>query len=223
MAWIRRRITTSTIEPRYGLRYVRSRLIIGRAPGRRRSGSGFDRPGRWGRARQQPSRARSRAAWRAPRGATRRPSRKPASSSSLNSSSRLASRARWCCSRFWKTRAPRGVRWTSTTRRSSASWRRSMTPRAIIRLTIPVALATETSSASARRPIDSGPSASSRVRTLRWTRLSAPRCHLRNAPIRSRGLHDVSSVSRSSARDWRRTSAGWPFRMALKVNDTLII
>ena len=47
--------------------------------------------------------------------------------------------------------------WTSTTRRSSPSWRRSTRPRFSIRSTMPVTLATETSSASARRLIDCGP------------------------------------------------------------------
>ena len=44
-----------------------------------------------------------------------------------------------------------------TTRRSPTSWRRSTRPRSSIRFTMPVALATEMPSDSARRPMDIGP------------------------------------------------------------------
>ena len=79
-----------------------------------------------------------------------------------------------------------------------SSWRRSTRPRCSIRSTIPVALATDTSSASASLPIGSGPSVSRTVRTWRWTMLSEPSSHLRNMPIRSRGFQFVSSSTIAS-------------------------
>ena len=68
-----------------------------------------------------------------------------------------------------------------------------------MRSTMPVALARETSRASASLLIDWGPPASTIVSTCRWTRLSEPASHVLNARIRSTGFHDVSSSSTPSA------------------------
>ena len=105
----------------------------------------------------------------------------------------IASIARRWASRSVKTASPSAVGWTRTTRRSSAAWRRSTRPRCSIRSTMPVALATETSSESASRPIDIGPSSSRIVRTWRWTMLSEPWSQRRNMPMRSRGFQALSS------------------------------
>ena len=77
---------------------------------------------------------------------------------------------------------------------------RSTRPRSSIRLTIPVALATETSSSSASRPIESGPCVSRTVRTWRWTRLREPCSQAGTTCIRSCGFHEVISSTSSAIR-----------------------
>ena len=96
-----------------------------------------------------------------------------------------------------KIRSPPSAGVTMITRRSSVSRRRSTRPRASMRSTTPVTLATEMSSASARRLIDIGPLAESSIRTLRWTRLTWPWCHRWNAATNSRGFQALSSSTTS--------------------------
>ena len=137
----------------------------------------------------------------------RRPVANPAISSSVRCSRSLARRARRRASISPKILLPVGVGPTITTRRSVPPCRRSTRPRCSMRLTMPVALATETSSASASWPIDIWPCISSSAMTLRWTSVSAPsgpRCQRLMAVIHSRGFQAVSSLSRSSASRSRR-------------------
>src|SRR5262245_37360240 len=111
---------------------------------------------------------------------------------------------RRCSSSSLKTCSPARVGWTSPTRRSSSPWRRSTRPRCSIRSTMPVALATDTSSASASRLIAIGPSPSRIVRTCSWMMLSEPCNQRRNMPIRSRGFHAPSSLTQASSISSRR-------------------